>query len=686
MFRKVLPLIALLFIACGSGGDQFENYCVDVDCGGNGQCVVGADGPICICDDGFIVQDGVCKESQVADPCEGITCGGHGACIITASNEAFCACDQGYHRDGTNCVATLGPCSDLDCGDNASCLVTPSNEPFCSCNEGYHREGDDCVLTTNACLGFDCGEHGRCALGAEGAMCICDPGFILQDEACTEVPEEDNPCEDIECAGNGVCAIAHDNTVVCHCRPGYHSDGAQCLEDTVKESPCKGITCGDYGSCVAAGDNTPLCVCDEGYHREGNNCVATPNPCAEVNCGVGGRCALGADGHICICDPGYTVQNDVCQESPTSNPCQDVVCAGNGVCAVAHDNTAVCHCRPGYHSDGDKCVEDQTGTSACTGITCSNNGSCVVTGDDKAICVCDEGFSRYGNNCVKFGGCQASSVCSNGYCLILPCSFVMGSPDDEACREAASEGPLHVVTISRSFYMKQTEVTQKEWRDVVNNNPSGFSSCGDDCPVEKVSWFDAVYYANKLSEKENLETCYVLTNQTGTAGTGNYSATVTFKGLNCKGYRLPTEAEWEYATRAGTTTAFWIGDNIGTDGTEVCGSADPKGTGLPEIAWYAHNAGGKTHKVKGKLPNPWGLYDVSGNVWEWVNDLYAADFYGSCLENCIDPLGPESGDNRVNRGGGFSTNAGRVRSAIRIKNPPSHRADNVGFRLARSLP
>jgi formylglycine-generating enzyme required for sulfatase activity len=118
------------------------------------------------------------------------------------------------------------------------------------------------------------------------------------------------------------------------------------------------------------------------------------------------------------------------------------------------------------------------------------------------------------------------NVCSNGWCLIPAGTFQMGAPADEACRWK-EEGPAHPVTISRPFLMKQTEVTQKEWRDVIGNNPSDKQNC-DDCPVEKVSWYDAVYYANKLSGEHGLETCYTLTNETGSAGTGDYSATVTF--------------------------------------------------------------------------------------------------------------------------------------------------------------
>ncbi len=330
--------------------------------------------------------------------------------------------------------------------------------------------------------------------------------------------------------------------------------------------------------------------------------------------------------------------------------------------------------------------------SVCAEFNCGSNASCVVTAANEPLCICDEGYRREGSNCVK-GDVDTSvkiNVCSNGWCLIPAGTFQMGAPADEACRWK-EEGPAHPVTISRPFLMKQTEVTQKEWRNVIGNNPSDKQNC-DDCPVEKVSWYDAVYYANKLSGEHGLEACYTLTNETGSAGTGDYSATVTFKGLKCKGYRLPTEAEWEYATRAGTTTAYWIGTNLGSDGNVVCDSGAPNGTGIGEIAWYLYNSNYETHPVKQKLPNPWGLYDVIGNVFEWVYDWQENywgennNIYRTCLAGCTDPVGLDRGSYRHLRGGSHYDNVSSLRSAARTVEPPERRFVNVGFRLARSLP
>ena len=247
----------------------------------------------------------------------------------------------------------------------------------------------------------------------------------------------------------------------------------------------------------------------------------------------------------------------------------------------------------------------------------------------------------------------------------------MGSPDTEANRES-DEGPVHSVTITYSFYIKQTEVTQGEWKSLIGNNPSGFGTCGDNCSVEMVNWYEAVYYANALSESEGFESCYTISGCLGTLGSGNqnadnYECTVTHLNvIDCKGYRLPTEAEWEYAARAGTSGSRY-GD-------------------LNAIAWHKGNSSGTTHPVGETTANAWGLYDVLGNVNEWVNDWSDDNYYSTCSSGCIDPTGPPAGSTRVSRGADWDSITSSVRLANRCFYQHGLRRNYIGIRLARTVP
>ena len=230
-------------------------------------------------------------------------------------------------------------------------------------------------------------------------------------------------------------------------------------------------------------------------------------------------------------------------------------------------------------------------------------------------------------------------------------TFQMGSPSSEPGR-FNDEGPQHQVTVS-SFYMGKYEVTQKEYQEVMGTNPSSFK--GDNLPVECVSWFDAVEYCNALSRKEGLTPAYTI------SGSGD-NRTVTWN-RSANGYRLPTEAEWEYACRAGTTTAYNTGVNINNN-----------------TGWYEDNSAGSTQEAGQKPANAWGLYDMHGNVWEWCWDWYGD--YTSGTQT--DPVGASSGSYRMDRGGGWDDSARYVRSACRGYSTPSIRIYNLGFRLARN--
>jgi formylglycine-generating enzyme required for sulfatase activity len=229
------------------------------------------------------------------------------------------------------------------------------------------------------------------------------------------------------------------------------------------------------------------------------------------------------------------------------------------------------------------------------------------------------------------------------FVYIPPGSFTMGSPSSEPERD--DDERQHHVTLTKGFFMQTTEVTQGQWKAVMGSNPSYFKNCGDNCPVEKVSWEDVQEFIRKLNRKEGVDR-----------------------------YRLPTEAEWEYACRAGTTTPFNGGNCLSADEANYDGNYPLDG--CPKGSYRE-----KTVPVGSFPPNDWGLYDMHGNVWEWCSDWYGEYPSGSVT----DPEGPSSGSYRVFRGGSWLSYARGCRSASRFLSAPGCRRDLIGFRLARTL-
>jgi formylglycine-generating enzyme required for sulfatase activity len=218
-------------------------------------------------------------------------------------------------------------------------------------------------------------------------------------------------------------------------------------------------------------------------------------------------------------------------------------------------------------------------------------------------------------------------------------TFMMGSPEDEPGRNP--DETQHEVTLRRGFYLQTTPVTQKQWKLVMGKELSAFGNEGDTCPVVGVSWDEVQEFLKKLN------------------------------ALGDAGYRLPTEAEWEYACRAGTASAFANGDIAERFcGHDAC---------LDAVGWYCGNSGRKVHPVARKAPNAWGLYDMHGNVWEWCQDWYGE--YPAAPQ--MDPLGAAFGPGRVVRGGSWFNNAQNCRSACRFYLPPNSKSDFLGFRLVR---
>jgi len=263
---------------------------------------------------------------------------------------------------------------------------------------------------------------------------------------------------------------------------------------------------------------------------------------------------------------------------------------------------------------------------------------------------------------------------------IKPGVFQMGSPSSEDCRCSASScsETKHQVTLSKKYEIQKTEVTQGQFKAVLGYNPSNFSSCGSSCPVEMVNWHMAASYCNALSKIAGLVQCYACSGS-GKAASCKETVATQGKGIySCKGYRLPTEAEWEHAYRAGKTSALYNG-NVSKAYCSTCNTKDPN---ADAIGWYCYNSGNKTHPVGKKLPNAWGLYDMAGNVAEWCHGRYGA--FGSTP--VTDPPGASAGTNRVVRGGAWYSNSEYLRAAFRLNRSPNMQFYGFGFRCARSLP
>jgi formylglycine-generating enzyme required for sulfatase activity len=229
----------------------------------------------------------------------------------------------------------------------------------------------------------------------------------------------------------------------------------------------------------------------------------------------------------------------------------------------------------------------------------------------------------------------------SSFVLIAPGTFLMGSPEYETGR--SSDEIMHEVTVTKGLYLQKTQLTQGQWKALMGNNPASFSDGGDDCPIENISWNECQEFIRRLNAGKD--------------------------GI----YRLPTEAEWEYACRAGSLTPFCNGEI-----SELYCAHDPL---LSNVGWYCGNSGRKSRPVAQKGPNVWGLYDMHGNVSEWCQDWYGE--YGSDLRT--DPSGPKSGSGKIIRGGSWFSNAKNCRSASRFYWPPNSRSEFIGFRLVKEI-
>lgn len=292
---------------------------------------------------------------------------------------------------------------------------------------------------------------------------------------------------------------------------------------------------------------------------------------------------------------------------------------------------------------------------------------------------------------------EVRASCADGWCRVPSGCFIMGSPEDELWRGRSTER-LTAVTLTQAIEIAQYELTWKEWAKLVPIKPTKPpqvieepTTCDEpDCPLRYATWFEGLRFANLLSERHDppLPPCYELSGCQGELGDGMTCTKVSLSApspYECVGYRLPTEAEWEYAARAGTRTAYYSGGISTTDSADIA-APEPN---LDAVAWSRDNSKNRTQPVGRKRPNRWSLFDMLGNVAEWTNDQATFGDPPGPLENPATAIGITTeypNDDRVTRGSTAAGTRGMLRVASRSYTISNLKTMGVGIRLVRSLP